>query len=73
MELLCQSKQDALSFREAMAYHRTNPLFDRIVAPFFVMLKHVALFQGKRTRVHVLARALPTLAIHRTQAQRCGL
>ncbi len=73
MELLCQSKQDALSFREAMAYHRTNPLFDRIVAPFFVMLKHVALFQGQRKRAHALDRAVPTHAIRRTQAQRSGL
>lgn len=34
-----------------MAYHRTNPLFDRIVVPFFLMLKHVALHQGMRCTI----------------------
>lgn len=47
IEDLCKINPPVLSkFRDILAYHRTNPLFDKVVVPFFLMLKHVALFQG---------------------------
>jgi len=33
------------AYRNILKWHRTNPLFDRIVIPFFLMLKHVSLSQ----------------------------